>query len=145
MAAHKIVQESTPPTPTIKDRHHTIARARRGVRLHSVRRSTATPSTDVETLASIFLSGDGPHGLGAEYVMSAWVIGRLFTTQQQACSRGMKGITSRSTKHTGIIVNTNSDEPRRPPPNIILMADGFMGNTVMKYINIQQSTTILSR
>eukprot|EP00956_Cyclotella_meneghiniana_P045620 scaffold377132_cov142-Cyclotella_meneghiniana.AAC.1 len=47
MAAHKIVQEPPPPTPTINVRHHTIARARRGVRLRSVRRSTATPITGI--------------------------------------------------------------------------------------------------
>ena len=72
-------------------------------------------------LVSIFLSGNGPHEvgdnsscdgfdrhlllqrhsdahwqqLGAKNVMSAWVIWRLFTTQQQACFRGVKGITSR--------------------------------------------------
>ena len=63
MAAHKIVQEPPPPTPTINVRHHTIARARRGVRLRSVRRSTATPITGTERLASIFLSGDGHHGI----------------------------------------------------------------------------------
>eukprot|EP00956_Cyclotella_meneghiniana_P006782 scaffold9070_cov65-Cyclotella_meneghiniana.AAC.3 len=63
MAAHKIVQEPTPPTPTIKDKHQSIARARRGVRLRSVRRSTATPITGTERLASIFLSGDGHHGV----------------------------------------------------------------------------------
>eukprot|EP00956_Cyclotella_meneghiniana_P036633 scaffold128099_cov26-Cyclotella_meneghiniana.AAC.1 len=41
MATHKIVQEPTPPTPTIMDRHHNIAPARRGVRLSRLRRSTA--------------------------------------------------------------------------------------------------------
>eukprot|EP00956_Cyclotella_meneghiniana_P040162 scaffold188422_cov122-Cyclotella_meneghiniana.AAC.2 len=63
IAAHKIVQELTPPTPNINDRHHTIARDRRGLRLHSLRRSTATPVTGTERSASIFLSGDGHHGI----------------------------------------------------------------------------------
>eukprot|EP00956_Cyclotella_meneghiniana_P006376 scaffold8367_cov91-Cyclotella_meneghiniana.AAC.1 len=63
MAAHKIVQEPPPPTPTTNVRHHIIARARRGVRLRSVRRSTATPIMGTERLASIFLSGDGHHGV----------------------------------------------------------------------------------
>eukprot|EP00956_Cyclotella_meneghiniana_P040576 scaffold199442_cov50-Cyclotella_meneghiniana.AAC.1 len=61
MAAHKIVQERTPPTPTINDRHHSIARARRGVGLRSFRRSTATSVMGTERLASIFLSSDGHH------------------------------------------------------------------------------------
>eukprot|EP00956_Cyclotella_meneghiniana_P040820 scaffold206231_cov23-Cyclotella_meneghiniana.AAC.1 len=64
MTAHKIDQESTPPIPTINDRHHTIARARRGVRFRSLRRLTATPATGVERLVSIFFSGDGPLGIG---------------------------------------------------------------------------------
>ena len=171
MAAHKIDQEPTPPTPTINDRHHTIARARRGARLRSLRRLTATPSTGVERMVSIFLSDDGPHcvgdnslcdgfdrhlllqwhldahwqQLGAEYVMSAWVIWWVFTTQQQACFCRVKGISSRSTKHTDIKVNADPDEPRSPSPNIILIVDRFSGNMVIKSIKIQQSTVNFSR
>ena len=165
----------SPRTNTADPNHQrqtsTIARARRGVRLHSLRRLTATPSTGVERLVSIFLSDDGPHGvgdnslcdgfdhhlllqwhldahwqqLGAEYVMSAWVIWWVFTTQQQACFCGVKGISSRSTKHTDIKVNTDSDEPRSPLPNIILIVDRFSGNMVIKSIKILQSTVNFSR
>eukprot|EP00956_Cyclotella_meneghiniana_P029393 scaffold70960_cov34-Cyclotella_meneghiniana.AAC.1 len=60
MAAHKIVQEPTPPTPTINDRHNTIARACCGVGLRSLRQLIATPGTGVERLVSIFFHRQQP-------------------------------------------------------------------------------------
>ena len=156
MAAHKIVQEPTPLTPTINDRHHTIAQACCGVRLRSFRRSTATLVTGMERLASIFLSSDSHHRIDddsshdgsehylllrchpawcwrwfqAKYGISGCGIRRGFTPQPEQWFCVMMGASSRTPKHTNINKNTNHRKTGSLTSIIISIVDMFVGNTV---------------
>ena len=61
VAAHKTVQEPSPPPQTITDIHYAIAPACRVAWFWCHRRSTASPGTVATRLASIFLSGGDGH------------------------------------------------------------------------------------